>query len=246
MLALFIIISGMTFSYEMTIFSFFKSYNYFPMIIPQSPIDDGLAGNLFSQFSVTASAMLIAVYNLKYYWFFVFSLMYGLIEEFFVRLGIYSHYWYQTWMTMLGLFLLFWLTKRMYKIDLKNIKHFWRYILMFFGLFTLHMPAIFWALILTKIIVLNINILPDPMNSYALIRLLNLLFLSITCTFIYFSKLNWQWKSILTFCLYGSLYLACKLNLINVKEGMFFVFASIDILGMYLCVFILDKLMYSD
>lgn len=66
-LAQYFTISGMTFCFEMAIYLYFKAYAYFPMLIPQSPPDDSIAGNLFSQFSVAATALLIAVYNLKYY-----------------------------------------------------------------------------------------------------------------------------------------------------------------------------------
>ncbi|MDP4128312.1 MAG: hypothetical protein Q8912_15445, partial [Bacillota bacterium] len=75
--ALYLIIAGITFSFEATVYLFLKAYDYYPMIFPQSPLNDGLAGNLFSQFSVTASALLISVLNLKYYWFLIFSLIYG-------------------------------------------------------------------------------------------------------------------------------------------------------------------------
>ncbi|WP_143187659.1 hypothetical protein [Desulfosporosinus lacus] len=48
---------------------------YYPMIIknPPMPIDDMLMGNLFSQTSVSATALLVAVLNLKYYWYIIFA-----------------------------------------------------------------------------------------------------------------------------------------------------------------------------
>lgn len=245
-LALYIIISGMTFTFEVTIFCFLKAYYYYPMILPHSSIDDGLAGNLFSQFTVTATALLIAVLNLKFNWFLIFSLIYGLIEELFKALGIYSQYWYKTWMTMLGLLLLFWITKKFYALNFSKIKPIWRYILLLFGLYTMHMPTIFWTLIISGIIALNTNILPDAMNSYALISLVNLSLLSFTCTFIYFSNIRWIWKSIIVSALYSILYFACRFDLIYVRDDLFLIFATIDIFGMLLCVFILDKLMVGD
>lgn len=246
MLAVFFIISGMTFSFEAIIFLFLKSYNYYPMIIPQSPIDDGLAGSLFSQFSVSSSAMLISVLNLNYYWFLIFSVMYGIIEELFLHLGIYAHNWYQTWMTMLGLVLLFWIAKRMYAVNFKHIRHSWRYIFMMFGLFTLHMPTILWPSILLGVFAPSTKILPDAMSSYALICLINLFLMSFTCMIIYFSKLKWWWNSIVVLALFGIIYIAYRLNIIYVKEGLLLIFATIDIFGMYLCVFILDKLIIND
>lgn len=245
-LAVFFIIAGMTFSFESIIFLFLKAYNYYPMIIPQSPIDDGLAGNLFSQFSVTASAILISVLDFKYYWFFIFSLIYGIIEELFLSLGIYSQNWYQTWMTMLGLLMLFWVSKRIYAVNFKKIRHIWRYIFMMFGLFTLHMTTILWVSILLGVYAPNTKVLPDPMSSYNLIGLINLFLMSFTCMIIYFSKLKWWWNSIIVLALYGIVYIAYRSNIIFVKEGFFLIFVTMDISGMYLYVFILDKLMIND
>ena len=85
-MVLFFVISGMTFSFEATIL-FFRAYDYYPLIMPKAPIYDSMAGNLFSQFCVVATALLIAVLNLKYYWFFVFSVIYGIIEELFLKYG---------------------------------------------------------------------------------------------------------------------------------------------------------------
>ncbi len=70
--ALYLTISGMTYSFEVTIFGFLKSYDYYPMIFHQiSRLDDGLAGNIFSQFSVSATALIISFLNLKYYWYLI-------------------------------------------------------------------------------------------------------------------------------------------------------------------------------
>jgi hypothetical protein len=241
-IALFLIISGMTFCIEATICCFLKAYNYYPMIIPRSPINDNLAGNLFSQFSITSTALLIAVFKLKYYWIFALVGVYAIIEELFLKLGIYSHNWYRTWMTIPGFITLFWITKQMYKSRLLYNNRNWRYFFMLFGLYTLHMPTAWWIQILSGIIVLNTKILPDTMNSFALISLINLFILSIVCMVIYFSKLKLLWKSIVTMALYGVIYYAYKINIIYVKEGWFMIFSTIDIFGMYLYIFILDKL----
>lgn len=242
-LALYFAICGMTFLYEAAIFCFFKAYNYYPMIIPQSPYDDGLVGNLFSQFSVSATALLIAVLNLKKYWIFIFAVVYVVIEESFLKLGIYSHNWYQTWMTFPSLILLFWVARKLYHKFYQGLNPVLRYIYIFFGLFTLHVPTIKWAFKLSGVLSLNMKILPDEFSSYALLILSNLLLISITCVIIYFSKFKWWWKSVLFLTLYFTLYISCKVNLIHIKEGWFLIFSTIDIFGMYLYIYILDKLL---
>lgn len=241
-LALFCTVSGMTFTYEAIICCFLKAYNYYPMIFPQSPFDDYLAGNLFSQFCITATALMIAVLNLKNYWILIIAAVYGVVEELFLYLGIYSHNWYQTWMTVVGLILLFTVTRKIYKSTFKPLGHMLRYTYIFFGLYTLHMPSITWAFKLTGILAFNMGIIPDPLSSYAMLALAVLFFLSITCMFIYFSKLKWLWKLMLTLTIYIVFNIASILNLIYIKEGWFFIYTTISFSSMFLFIYILDKL----
>lgn len=240
--ALYLIIAGITYVMEATIYCFLQAYEYHPMLVPKSPMDDGLAGNLFSQFSVSATALLIAVLKLKNYWFFIFSVIYGLIEELFLSLGIYRHNWYQTWMTMVGVLFIFWIAKKLYHSGFIYGSRIRRYLFMSFGLYTLHMPTIFWVLVLTGIVAPNIKILPDDMVSYALISLINLYTILIVCMVTYFYKIKWWWKSIPTAALYGAIFLADKINLFHIKEGWFLLFATLDIFGMYFYIFVLDWL----
>jgi len=241
-LALYFSVCGITFTYEATICCFLKAYNYFPMVLPHLPLDEQLAGNLFSQFSVSATALLIVVLNLKYYWVLIAAGAYGIIEEFFIYLGIYKHNWYRTWMTVAGFILFFRLTKKMYEKALDDLYHIWRYIFIFLGLYTLHMITLLWVPKLLGIINFNIKILPDAMHSYALLALCNLVIISITCIIIYFSKINWWWKFLLFSALYAILYFAQKMNLIQIKEGWLFLYPTIDIFGMYFYVYLLDNL----
>jgi hypothetical protein len=246
-MVLLFVLSGLTFTFEATIL-FFRAYDYYPLIMPKTPIYDTMAGNLFSQFSVVSTALLIAVLDLKYYWFFVFSLIYGIIEELFLKHGLYKHYyWYKTWMTMLGLLLLFGVTKHIYKNKYLFRMPILRYLFMLYGLFTLHMPTAWWIQMMTGMIYLNITILPDAMSSFVLICIGNLFLLANTCMFVYYSELKWYWKSMIVLILYCILYFAHKLALIYMNiEGWFSMFASIDIGGMFLCIFILDKLFPSS
>lgn len=241
-LALFFTLSGITFAYEAVICCFLKAYSYFPMILPKLPLDDQLAGNIFSQFSVAATAVLVEVLNLKYYWVLIIAGIYALIEELFINIGVYKHNWYSTWMTFIGFILLSGLTSKIYTNTFKGTSRTLHYICIFFGLYTLHMITVLWAFKLIGIISFNTKIFPDDLSSYALLALSNLFLLIIICMVVYFSKLKWLWKSLLVLALYAALYFANKVNLIYFKEGWFFIFATIDIFGMFLYVYVLDKL----
>jgi hypothetical protein len=103
--AFYLTILGIVLSYETVILIFMRAYVYYPMILKDPPMafDAILAGNLFSQFSVSATALLVTILNLDYRWYLAFGVIYGAIEEAFLALGVYSQNWYQTWMTVIGL-----------------------------------------------------------------------------------------------------------------------------------------------
>lgn len=244
-IASFLAMSGIAFNIELTIFCFLRSYDYYPMIIPQSPIDDGLAGNLFSQFSITSTALLTAVLNLKFYWSFIFALIYGIIEELFISLGIYSHNWYKTWITILGITVLLEGGKKMFRCSSIFSGNISRYLLMFFGLYTIHMAFIWWPLLLSGIVGINKKIFSDPLTSYTFISFLNLLILSITCMIVYFSTLKRWLKSIILLMLYGILYLAKNIGIIYIKDGWFLLISTIDIWVMYLLVHLMNRLFHK-
>lgn len=212
------------------------------MIILTSEFEDGLSGNIFSQLSVSITGLLIAILNLEYYWFFIFAGIYYVIEELFLALGIYKHYWYQTWMTFVCLIIFFWIVKRMYNQAFKSIGNVLRYIYIFFGLFTLHTPLITWSAKLAGYQTFNANVFPDPILNYMVPFAINYILLSNTIMTIYFLKLKWRWKMTVIFALYIAYYIAYKLNYIYIKEGWFLVFTTADIFGAYLFVYILDRL----
>ncbi|NPV89692.1 MAG: hypothetical protein HPY50_02805 [Firmicutes bacterium] len=241
-LALYLTISGMAFCYEMIIYAYFKSYKYFPMLIPQSPPDDSIAGNLFSQFSVSATALLIAVFDLRYYWFIILAATYGVIEELFIKLGIFQHNWYQTWMTVVGLLLFFGITKKIYKESSKHIRRFLRYLYIFFGLVTLHEHSIVWVQRLIGVRVFSETFLPEKEQSLVVLAAINLLLLGVIIMTIYFSNIKWSWRIPVIFVIYVAFLIAARLDLIIYKEGWFFISSSICIWGMYLYTYILDRL----
>lgn len=142
----------------------------------------------------------------------------------------------------MGIVFLCWLTKRIYRSSLMPLGRILRYIYVYFGSFMLHIITLIWLFKISGIISFNLKILPDAMSSYASLSLLNTTIISITCIFIYFSKLRRGWKWIIFVALYASLYTEYKINLISIKEGWFLTYTTIAIFGTYLYVFMLDKL----
>jgi len=235
---------GSVLFFETMILIVFSAYNYYPMIISTSPYDDILAGNLFSQFSVAATALLVAVFNLEYYWIFILSGIYVLIETLFLNLGIYSHNWYRTWMTVVGLILFFWLAKKDYLKSLEGIiKPLKYYFYIFMGLFPLTVITILWGFILSGYQNYTRNFIPDPIRSPYVGALLYYMVVAITMMLIYFLKPKWRWKSLIILSIYGINYLAYKLHFLYFYNlGWFIIFSTVSICSIYLSVVFLDYL----
>ncbi|MDR3543623.1 MAG: hypothetical protein P4L69_22105 [Desulfosporosinus sp.] len=241
--AFYMTLAGLVFFFETIILIIFRAYNYYPMIILSSPFDDVLAGNLFSQFSVAATALLVAVFNLEYYWMIIMSGIYGLIEELFLALGIYSHNWYRTWMTFVTLIVYFWWAKRNYLNSLKGIKPLRYYFFIFIGLFPLDVVTILWAFILSGYQNYTGNFIPDPVRSPYVVAVLYYVLLAITMILIYFLKLKWRWKSIVILTFYGVNYLAYKIHIFYFfNTEWFLIFSTVSIFSVYLSVVFIDHL----
>lgn len=165
--AFFITVSGMTLNFETLILIFMKAYAYYPMIIKNSPnpFNDVLAGNLFSQFSISASTLLAVVLNLKYHWYLILAAIYGFIEEGFLALGVYKHNWYQTWMTVVMAPFSLWIAKKMYEKIIKGVKPVFYYAYIYFGLFTLYVITLLWGLHLSGYVEFSKTVFKDPINS---------------------------------------------------------------------------------
>jgi hypothetical protein len=240
--AFFLTVSGLTFSLEMGVYSYLKGYQYFPMIIPQSPPDDSIAGNIFSQLFISATAVFIAVFNLKFLWFVIFAFAIGAIEEFFMKISIFKQNWYQTWMTILGLLPIFWAVKKLYLKTIGHIGHWRRYVFVYLGLVTVYQHTINWPLRLMKLRLLSENFLSDKERSLVVLSAANMLLTAAAIMVVYYSHIKKIWKAAIVIGLYVVCLAAEKAGLIMYKEGWFFWASTISTGGMYLYTYLLDRL----
>lgn len=242
--AFYLTILGITLNFEMIILIYLKAYSYYPMILknPPIPFDNVLAGNLFSQFSVSATILLVVVLNLKYYWLIIFAVMYGIIEELFLFLGIYSHNWYETWITVVMLYLAFLMAKRMYVKITQDIKPIFHYGNILMALFPLFIILLQWPLQLFRLQEFSKSLFLDPIISRHFLALVHFLVLMVFMMFIYFSRVSRILKLIVLVMLYAIYFIGYKFNLVLIKPSCFLPIATLSILWMYLSIFIMDRL----
>jgi len=84
-----------------------------------------------------ATALLTAAYSLRYRWMALIAAVFTLLDMLFVRLGIYQHLWWETWMTSLGVFCYCVLMQRWFGRLKRSRRGIFRYITFWFVLLVL-------------------------------------------------------------------------------------------------------------
>jgi hypothetical protein len=246
-LAFYITITGLALTIEVILFFIFSAYDYYPKIILTSFYNDELSGNLFSQSSVAATATLIAVYNLKNRWILVLAGLYGIIETLFLALGVYSHNWYKTWITVFGLIVLFNIIKKLYIKTQDSPNRLLHYMNIFFSIITLDVITLIWGFMLSGYVNYNKSFGNNPLSSPYLIGNIYSALISISLMAAYFLKLKLHLKAIVVFFLYSLTYIGYKLNIIYFKnEVWFLIFSTTYIFCVYYSIVLMDHLYKSD
>ncbi len=157
---------GFTYSIEVSLLLLFKAYTYYPMIRPGDPFFDSVLGNIFSQVSVSSSAVLICVLGLSKWWLAGFSAAYFLIDVLFVQLGIYEHYWYRSVFTLAGFFIYGLAIKYWYKRLFHGSSNWIYYITFYFCTFAISANIVGTMLKLLGVRIFQSGFYPDPARSH--------------------------------------------------------------------------------
>ena len=148
--AFYLTLVGLPLYFETFILIFLNAYVYDPKIIRNpnlDPFNDVLAGNLFSQFGVSSSSLLLIIRRKPFYWTVVVSFIYALVEVLFVHLDVYRHHWWRTWMTFVALLLFFSISKWMYAHLVRGVSslQFMGYLML--GMFPICTIFFFWGVL---------------------------------------------------------------------------------------------------
>lgn len=243
-LAFFLTVFGLTFWVEAVLLIYLKAYTYYPLILYSGPgnFDDSLAGNLFSQFSISAALLFSVVFDLKCYWYLIFAAAFAGIESLFIYLGIYSVTWYDPWITSALLPFLFLFTRWLYKKILRGVKPLFYYELVMLGLFPLNIAFLTWAFMLLKLQDMSYTLFPDAVMSRQTIVLIHFLVLSVPLIYIHFARIRIITKAAVITGLFLVYYAMLLLGLIWIKDGLFFVVSAFSIFWMYFLIWLIDTL----
>lgn len=164
--AFYFAVLGFTYCIEVSLLLLFRAYTYYPMIRPGDPFFDAVLGNIFSQVSVSSSAVLICVLGLSNWWVAGFSAAYFFIDVFFVQLGIYEHFWYQSVFTLAGFFIYSLIVKYWYKRVFGSMTKWIYYPTLFLSAFSITVDLTVTVIKLLGLRTFQSAIYPDPSKSH--------------------------------------------------------------------------------
>jgi len=235
---------GFTYHIEAILILWFKAYTYYPKIVAD-PFQDAVLGNVFSQVSISTTAALIIAYHLSYLWSFLFAGIYLVIEEYFLLLGIYVHYWYKSFITTIGIITLFFLFKKWYDRLLYRPRLFIQYLTIYFGSFALYANLAIMPLKLSKIQIFRGNIFSELSKNHTLIAMLYGFILIHILILLYQSKLRIAWKGVVFSGLVVAQYVLFQCGVIYIKDGLFIWVTLIDLFACYGSIALIDRWLHS-
>ena len=231
---------GFVYQIEAILVISFNSYTYYPKIV-YDPFQDAVLGNMFSQVSISSTTALIIAYNLSYKWYFLISLIYYLIENLFVKLGIYQHFWYQSIYTFIGLVLLFWFVKMYYNKLIASSKYITHYIPLFLGAFAVSGNTIILPFKLLKMQIFIADFYESLSKNHTTANIIYGFFLINILINLHRRKLHWAYKGIAFAILFFAQYILYKAGIIYFENGWFFIITLIDLTGFYFWIAVLDR-----
>ena len=222
-LGFYLTIAGLPLYFETFVLIFLDAYEYYPKIIrnPElDPFNDVLSGNLFSQFGVASSALLLAVRRKPLYWNAIVAGIYSLVEILFLRLGIYRHHWWRTWMTFIGLLAFFAIAKWMYARLMRGVRPFYLYVYTILGLFPLCNIVLMWGVLdLFGYMRFATTLLPDHprLSRYGLY----LTFSTVSYILVVwgYTRIHWIWRIAALAAVGLLIYLGYRSHLMIFREG---------------------------
>ncbi|MBO9598801.1 MAG: hypothetical protein J7559_13405 [Cohnella sp.] len=244
-IAFYFTLVGIPLYFETFILIFLDAYAYYPKIIrnPElDPFNDVLAGNLFSQFGVASSALLLAVRGKPLYWHAIVAVIYSMIETLFVYLGIYRHHWWKTWMTFIALILFFAIAKWMYDHLGRGVRSISFAIYMILGMFPICTILFIWGVLdLFGYMRFTTTLFPDkPRISRYGLYLTFAMVSYILVLWGYFRK-EWIWRVASIGAVGALIYLGHKVHLMVFREGYSLPIGTLLIAWIYFSVWVLDK-----
>jgi hypothetical protein len=239
-LVFFFAVLGMAYFIEVFLMIVTDAYAYYPKIASDS-FHESLIGNFFSQYSVSASAVLIAALSLNIWWQIGFSIAYFLVDVLFAHLGIYVHNWYQSWYTLAGFFIFSRIVIKWYKKVFAQPSGFIYFLTLFLGIFAIAGNAIGTTLNFLEIRRYSIGLFSQATKDQTATSIIHGILIAMILIPLYRLKSQPILKCLIFLMLFVLDYILYRVGIIMVKPGWFVAGSMISVLGNYAITGMVDR-----
>lgn len=230
--AFFFAVLGFTYCIELQLLVVFDAYTYSPKIVSDA-FQDAVLGNHFSQTAVSSAAVMMSVLGFKKRWYFVFGVVFFLIDVLFAALGIYQLHWYMHIYTLFGFIAYSWLVGVWYNKIRRAPRKWIYYPTLFFGVLGAGAITVDLPLKLSSLQIFRGSFYDDMTKNHYLVSFIYAITIIILIIIIYESKLHLAKRVTSFVLLFCCLYFLKVIGVLSAKPGWFVPVALIDIFGHY-------------
>lgn len=148
LLAFFVGAVTVVFIGELIVLFIFEGYQYKPEVFAD-PFANNVVGHIIPNMALWATtAVVVGAFRLRFRWIVLIAAGYMLIEVFFLRLNLYEHHWWKTYMT--GIAIVIYLSMLKYGYQKLMSKHhplLRHFTIILLGVVVLHTPSIIFLLL---------------------------------------------------------------------------------------------------
>ncbi|MGM7721486.1 hypothetical protein [Metabacillus sp. Hm71] len=188
----------MIYLFEYAILVLFKSYEYFPGVFKDDYFDNVLGANVSNGFIVPSVTVLIAVFDLGFWWIILITIGFFGIEELFLYLGVYRHFWWKTIYTSICLFIFFYLGKYLWRMLRYHVDRFTlRITVLYFVNITIQGTFMFYLVAIFHLFFFHVNWFDDPSRDHITLVTLYFFIDSIFFSLVVVLRTYWFWHALL-------------------------------------------------
>ena len=237
--AFFFAVLGLAYWMEVLLVLFLHAYAYMPMIT-EDIFFDTVLGNIFSQVSVSSSAVLICTLGLSNWWLLGFSAAYFLIDLLFSSLGIYVHHWYRSVYTLAGFFIFGSIVKYWYNTFYRSPSKKLSYVTLFLSAFAITSNLLGTALRFFAIRIFQAGLFPDPSRDHTATTLIYMPVLVMISMALSRRKTPWFWKGSVFLLLFICQYGLVQSGIMIVRPGWQVIVLLLDLAVFYSVTVVMD------
>lgn len=196
-IAVYTFLAGIVYLFEYVVLILLKSYLYKPGLLKDAYFDSILGSIASNAFSVPMLGTFVAAFQLKWPWIVLIIGLFYLVEEFFLYINIYQHFWWRTPFTAIGLFLFFSIAKKWFLHLKGSMPNPIRFLTLYFTNVLIQATFVYVIVAFFGMYHYEIGWFHDKSRDHVAFSSVYIFALGLIFTAIIFFRFNWKWKAVI-------------------------------------------------